>query len=243
MFEQAFVECQISSKRPWTVVVSFAGQVLFVGVMVLVPLLHTGVIVPGRLVSILIAHAPAPPPPALASRAVAVQGPRSTRVFPTVLREPGHIPTQILIENGDPQPVVIADAGRPGVPGGFGSGGPSLLDAAPVAEPPTVAQAPAPAPPLIRLRIGGSVQAGKILRQVAPVYPAIARQARISGQVRLEAIIAKNGRIENLQVISGHPLLVQAALDAVRQWVYRPTLLNGDPVEVMTVIDVNFGLW
>ena len=66
--------------------------------------------------------------------------------------------------------------------------------------------------------------------------------ARISGQVRLEAIIAKNGKIENLQVLSGHPLLVRAALEAVRQWVYRPTLLNGDPVEVVSLIDVNFGL-
>jgi protein TonB len=69
----------------------------------------------------------------------------------------------------------------------------------------------------VRIRVGGTVQEGKIVRQVAPVYPDLARIMRLSGQVRLEAIIAKNGKIENLQVISGHPLLVQSALEAVRQ--------------------------
>ena len=75
-----------------------------------------------------------------------------------------------------------------------------------------------------------------------PVYPPLARQARISGTVRLEAVIAFNGAVQSLRVASGHPLLAQAALDAVRQWVYQPTLLNGEPVEVLTQIDVNFKL-
>ena len=74
------------------------------------------------------------------------------------------------------------------------------------------------------------------------MYPPLARQTRISGTVRLHAIIGKNGSVQQLEVISGHPLLVQAALDAVRQWRYRPTLLNGEPVEVDTTIDVIFSL-
>jgi protein TonB len=74
------------------------------------------------------------------------------------------------------------------------------------------------------------------------MYPPLARQTRISGTVRLHAIIGKNGAVQQLEVISGHPLLVQAALDAVRQWRYRPTLLNGEPVEVDTTIDVIFSL-
>jgi protein TonB len=74
------------------------------------------------------------------------------------------------------------------------------------------------------------------------VYPPLARQARIQGTVRLQAIIAKDGTIQSLEVVSGHPLLVQSALDAVRQWRYQPTLLNGEPVEVSTTVDVIFTL-
>jgi protein TonB len=77
---------------------------------------------------------------------------------------------------------------------------------------------------------------------VTPVYPTSARQARISGTVRIEAVIGRDGIIQSLQVMSGHPWLAQAALDAVRQWVYRPTLLNGERVEVSKQIDVNFKL-
>ena len=86
------------------------------------------------------------------------------------------------------------------------------------------------------------MQAAKLVNQVTPVYPPLARQARISGIVRLEAVIGRDGRIKSLHVAAGHPLLVQAALEAVRQWVYQPTLLNGEPVEVLTQIEVNFKL-
>ncbi len=75
-----------------------------------------------------------------------------------------------------------------------------------------------------------------------PAYPPLAKQARIQGVVRLNAIIGKDGTVQDLQAASGHPLLVPSALDAVRQWVYKPTLLNGNPVEVVTVVDVNFTL-
>jgi protein TonB len=90
--------------------------------------------------------------------------------------------------------------------------------------------------------VGGNVQQAKLVRQPRPVYPPLAKQARIQGVVRLNAIIGRDGAIQNLQVASGHPLLVPSALDAVKQWVYQPTLLNGEPVEVITQIDVNFTL-
>jgi protein TonB len=80
------------------------------------------------------------------------------------------------------------------------------------------------------------------LNRVQPVYPPLARQTRIQGTVKLHAIIAKDGSVQQLEVLSGHPLLVQAALDAVRQWRYKPTLLNGEPVEVDTTVDVIFSL-
>ena len=93
-----------------------------------------------------------------------------------------------------------------------------------------------------QLRIGGNVQQTKLLKQPHPVYPPEAKQARIQGQVQLRAVIATDGTIKSLEVISGEPVLVQAAMEAVRQWVYEPTLLNGNPVEVITQIDVNFTL-
>jgi protein TonB len=92
------------------------------------------------------------------------------------------------------------------------------------------------------IRVGGNEQAGKLIRQPRPMYPTEAKAARIQGVVRLMAIIGKDGTVQKLEVISGDPLLVGSALEAVRQWVYTPTLLNGEPVDVQTVIDVNYTL-
>ena len=102
--------------------------------------------------------------------------------------------------------------------------------------------ASADAAPPSRIRIGANVQQTKLISQPHPVYPLEAKQARIQGVVKLNATIAKDGTMQHLEVISGHPMLIPAALDAVRQWVYQPTLLNGQPVEVQTDIDVNFTL-
>lgn len=102
----------------------------------------------------------------------------------------------------------------------------------PKTEPPARKEAPH--------RVGGHVQAANILTRVNPVYPPLARQARIAGPVRLEGTIAKDGTVQQLKVISGHPLLVPAAVEAVKQWRYRPTRLNGEPVEVIAPIEVNF---
>jgi len=93
-----------------------------------------------------------------------------------------------------------------------------------------------------RIRVGGNVQQANLIRKVTPLYPPLAKQARIQGFVRFTAIIGKDGTIQNLQLVSGHPLLVEAAKQAVSQWQYKPTLLNGDPVEVVTTIEVNFTL-
>ena len=92
------------------------------------------------------------------------------------------------------------------------------------------------------IRVGGNVQAAKLIRQPKPTYPPLAKQARIQGTVKFQAIIGKDGTIQNLQLVSGHPMLVQNATEAVKQWIYKPTLLNGEPVEVITQIDVNFTL-
>ncbi len=101
---------------------------------------------------------------------------------------------------------------------------------------------PPPADGTKRITIGGNVQQAKLVSQTRPVYPPLAKQARISGVVHLSALIGKEGNVINLAVISGHPLLIPSALDAVKTWVYHTTLLNGDPVEVLTQIDVNYTL-
>lgn len=93
-----------------------------------------------------------------------------------------------------------------------------------------------------RIRVGPEVEQSNLIQQTTPVYPPLAKQARIQGVVRFSVIVGKDGHITNLTLISGHPLLVTAAQEAVKQWLYRPTLLNGDPVEVATVVDVQFTL-
>ncbi|HUK18031.1 MAG TPA: energy transducer TonB, partial [Bryobacteraceae bacterium] len=131
----------------------------------------------------------------------------------------------------------ISAPGTRGVVGGFSGG----VIGGIVASTPR-AQDAAPAPNGPRIMVGGGVQANKLAIQSTPVYPPLAKQARISGTVELSAVIGKDGHVMNLSVIKGHPLLVQSALDAVKDWVYQPTLLNGQPVEVSTTIDVNFTL-
>jgi protein TonB len=100
----------------------------------------------------------------------------------------------------------------------------------------------APAKPTGPARISGGVMAGSLINKVTPNYPPIARAAHVGGTVVLHAIISKTGTIESLQAISGPDMLKGAALDAVRQWRYKPYLLNGEPTEVDTTITVNFNL-
>ncbi|MEN6608642.1 MAG: energy transducer TonB, partial [Bryobacteraceae bacterium] len=163
---------------------------------------------------------------------------------------PKAIPKEIAMIKEEEMPPSVG--GGVGVVGGVGGGVPGgsmggviggIINAVPSAAPPPpppVREAPKAAPQ--RIRVGGNVQQAKLVRQPRPVYPPLARQARIQGQVRLTAVIARDGTIQELQVVAGHPLLVPAALEAVKQWVYQPTLLNGEPVEVITQIDVNFTL-
>jgi protein TonB len=169
------------------------------------------------------------------------------------LMAPKSIPKEIaqIKEEELPPPSTGAVGVVGGVPGGVPGGTPggviggilgSVPTAAPPPPPPPVKkEEPKPATPQ-RIRVGGNVQQARLVRQPRPAYPPLAKQARIQGVVKLNAIIARDGTIQNLTVISGHPLLVQSAMDAVKQWVYQPTLLNGEAVEVVTQIDVNFTL-
>jgi TonB family protein len=127
-----------------------------------------------------------------------------------------------------------------GVPGGVLGG---ILSRAPQAVGPAQEPGATPADNVPqRIRVGGNVQSAKLVQAAKPVYPPLAKQARIQGTVQLNVTISLEGAVTSITVMSGHPLLVQAALDAVRQWVYQPTLLNGQPVEVVTTVEVNFTL-
>jgi TonB family protein len=120
--------------------------------------------------------------------------------------------------------------------GGVISGGP--VASAEPASPSADGKPPIPT----RIRVGGNVQASKLTSQTPPEYPPLAKQARIQGVVKMEAIIDNDGKVVNVHILSGHPLLAPAAMEAVRQWQYAPTLLNGQPVQVLTQVDVNFTL-
>lgn len=118
----------------------------------------------------------------------------------------------------------------------------SPIPVAPPPPPKVVASPKVSAAPTGPMKVSSGVQAAKLERMVRPPYPPLAKQARISGTVRFAAVIAPDGRIQELQVVFGHPLLIPAAKEAVAQWVYKPTLLNGEAVQVQTQIDVNFTL-
>jgi len=122
-------------------------------------------------------------------------------------------------------------------------GVPSVAPPPPPPPPPVEAAAvqPRPAAPAI-LRVGGQVQAARVVSAPPPAYPVLAKDARISGAVKLDAIIGEDGHIENLKVLSGPPPLINAAMNAVKQWTYRPTYLNGKPFRVETQIIVTFTL-
>jgi protein TonB len=114
---------------------------------------------------------------------------------------------------------------------------PSVSDGSPVSVFVDLADAPAQ-----RIRVGGNVQATNLIKKVAPVYPPEAKAARVQGKVSLKVTIAKDGTVQDVELIDGDPMLSPVAIEAVKQWAYKPTLLNGQPVEVVTQVDVNFTL-
>lgn len=247
MFDPIFNGNIARTRRPLAVALSFAGQVLLVAVAVLVPILRPEGMVLGGLLHVITAPpARGEPGPikqkAGARTAAANTGPHvfADRTF----RWPEKVPAGILPVQDEPPANLSAGIAGPAIPGATdgvpwstGTGPAQIRKPAP--EKPVQPAAAIPPP---RVRVGGVVQAAKIMRQVMPVYPPPARAAHISGTVRIEAVIDRDGTIQSLQVMSGHPWLAQAALDAVRQWIYQPTLLNGEPVEVLTQIEVNFKL-
>jgi periplasmic protein TonB len=218
--------------KRWTVILSTAVQALILGIMILIPLIYTEALPKQLLSTFLVAPPPPPPPPPPAAAPVKVVRPK---IIPTQsMVAPKVIPKTVAIIKDEAPDLAGGTDGGFGVAGGTGLGG--ALGGILGAPPP-----PKPATPQ-RIRVGGSVQAAKMLRQTPPVYPQIAKTAHVSGTVVLHAVIAKDGTVQELTYVSGPPLLMKAAMDAVRDWRYTPTTLNGDPVEVDTTISVVFQL-
>lgn len=241
MFDD-LVESSVVRKKThksWAIVVSTIVQACVLVVLILIPLIYTQALPKAMLTTLLIAPPPPPPPPPPPAEAPKVIKPVARLIQQGKLMQPRAIPKQVAVFKEAELPPE-APVGGGGVLGGLDGGLLGGLGAGPaVAAPPP----PPPAPKQTqRIKLGGQVVAAKLVAQPQPIYPPLARQARIQGNVVLHAIIDKDGRVGELQVISGHPLLVQAALEAVKNWRYQPTQLNGDPVEVDTTITVSFVL-
>ena len=241
MFEDSLIESggRLKTKRGLTTSLSFLFEAMLLGVMILIPLLFTYALPKTQLLTLIVAPPPPPPPPPPAAAPVHIVKQVQTDIINGQLRTPTKIPKKVemIKEDEAPPPVMAGVVG--GVPGGVPGGQMGgviggIISSTPVAVPKVAVPT--------RVRVSQGVTEGMVLRRVQPNYPPLARQARIQGDVILQAEISKEGAIENLRVISGHPMLAPAAIDAVKQWRYKPYFLNGEPVAVETQITVKFSL-
>jgi protein TonB len=216
-----------STNRKWTTAAAFVIESALLAAGIIAALVHTDAIANTvRLVRIEAPFTPAPIRTEIVNTGGGGGGAHA-------LTQPTDIP-QTIATGGSVSHVIGRDdlpndpSLDPGIPLGGTGQNPAIFTSA-------------PQPQIERGRIQlSSMDPAKLVQQVKPVYPMIARTAGISGPVKLQAIIGRDGSIQNLQIISGHPMLTRAAVDAVRQWRYKPTILGGEPVEIETTITVNF---
>jgi protein TonB len=245
MFDELVESSPIRKKtnKPWTVVVSALVQAGLLGILILIPLIYTEALPKQMLTTFLVAPAPPPPPPPPAAPIQKIVRPVTRIIQAGKMMAPTSIPKKVQMIKEEELPPDVGNVGVVGgVPGGVPGGQAGgvlggIIGGAPGSNlPPPPKEAPK------RIRVGGQVQSAKMIRQVQPVYPQIAKSAHVQGTVMLHAVISKEGNVEELTYIYGPGLLMRNAMDAVRQWRYQPTLLNGEPVEVDTTISVIFTL-
>jgi len=242
MFESSLIESgrKLPKRSPWTALAAVGLQILFLAALVIIPLYHTEALPKREMLTMLYLAPPSAPPP-LAIEAPRTAMPRLTSSAPSIPN-----PVEKAQEAAPPAETSSGVAGgvSGGVIGGISGGAPApafgavLSGTYTVPVLPTSAAAPAPK----RIRVAARVAEGNLIHDVTPVYPPEAGRARMEGVVTLIAVIGKDGRVEDVRVVSGAPLLVQAALEAVRQWRYRPYMLDGQPVEVDAPVVINFTL-
>jgi len=247
MFSDSVLDFGQQKKRhAFATTTSFIVNCLAVAVMLIVPLAFPDTLPKAQLLTFLVAPPPPPPPPPPAAAQVErVMKQIQTDLLNTgQLRTPTKIPAkvQMIKEEEAPPPMPATGGVVGGVPGGIPGGqvggviGSIVSSTSNAAVPKFVPVVPQ------RVRISQGVTKGLLIHKQEPTYPPLARAARVQGDVVLSALIDVNGQITNLQLVSGHPMLVPAAIEAVRQWRYKPYLLNGQPVEVETTITVIFTL-
>lgn len=248
MFSDSVLEFGVQRKRKFlATTTSFVLNCLAIGVMLALPLAFTEELPKAQLLTFLVAPPPPPPPPPPAAAQVQkVMKQIQTDVLSTgQLRTPTRIPqrVQMIKEEDAPPPMPATGGVVGGVPGGIPGGQLGGVIGGIVNSTSSLAAVPKFVPVVPqRVRISQGVTRGLLIRRIEPSYPPLAKSARVQGDVVLTAIISTNGEIENLQLVSGHPMLVPAAIAAVKQWRYKPYLLNGQPVEVETTITVIFAL-
>ncbi|HUA14059.1 MAG TPA: energy transducer TonB [Verrucomicrobiae bacterium] len=232
-------------RKAFATTTSFILNCIALGILLIMPLVFTEQLPSAQLLTFLVAPPPPPPPPPPA----AAQVQRIVRQIQTdvlntgQLRTPTRIPRRVEMIKEDEAPPPMAATGGVvgGVPGGIPGGQVGGVIGGIISSTASLATVPKLAAPQ-RIRISQGVTRGLLVHRVEPTYPPLAKAARVQGEVVLTAVISTTGQIENLQLISGHPMLVQEAINAVRQWRYKPYLLNGQPVEVETTITVIFSL-
>jgi len=238
MFAETLLETSWAERgrRSWTTLTSFGLQAVIIGLLLLLPLLTTVGLPMARTVStpVTLGRNPGPAPQMRS-------GGRTTGVqivpYSGSIMQPRYIPNGI--PTGRDATVAMGPNGSPDIGVGPYIGSGPALPVPLIGMHPVIPEAPKPIEKVFR---PSSLLQGSLIRKVEPRYPQLAIAARIQGPVVLAAVISKAGTIENLRLLSGHPLLVGAAIDAVSQWRYRPYILNGDVIEVETQITVNFVL-
>jgi protein TonB len=249
LFEDSLVDSSVAQRkrRTWATFLSFVLQLFLIGLLLLLPLWFTDVLPKQQLLTFLEAPPPPPPPPppAASTPSAAKVVKVTSNIANGRLRTPSRIPSKVQMIKQDDAPPPVATTGGVvggvlgGIPGGQLGGviGGIISSNSSLAAVPTLSK---PVPTVQRVHISQGVTKGLLTYRVEPTYPPLAKQARIQGVVVLTAIIGNDGNIQNLQVVSGHPMLAPAAIEAVKHWRYKPFLLNGQPVEVETTITVTF---
>lgn len=242
MFSDSLLESSSSERRRrgLATTLSIVFQCSVIACLLIVPLMFTEALPTAQLITMLVAPPPPPPPPPPAAVAV-VKVVQTDMLNDGQLRTPTHIPRKIeMIREEEAPPPAFSGGVVGGVPGGVPGGElGGVIGSIVSASSNSTAMVPKLEAPK-RVRVSQGVTRGMVISKIEPKYPKIALAARVTGVVLLKAVISKEGEIKELQVVSGHPLLVPPAIEAVKQWHYRPYLLNGEPVEVETNVTVTF---
>ena len=237
MFEDSLIDSsgRIKTQSKYYTIVGILLNTSVLAMMILVPLVYPEALPKQAMSTLLVA--PAPPPPQAARPPAQPTEPRAkaaSEILAHSIQAPGRIPLHAkIIASEEPRTVAMV---------GIGEGSGDAIKAMTSILNNSTASTIVKQATLKKTIVSSGVMQGYVLSKNAPTYPAIARAAHVSGKVVLQATISKTGSIENLHVLSGPPMLQQAAIEAVRTWRYKPYLLNGEPVEVETEINVVFNL-